>query len=306
MSKIPALRTPDSAFENLPGCTSAPQYLEDLPGYEGLRLHFVDEGPRDAGVTFLCLHGQPTWSYLYRKMIPVFAAAGHRVIAPDWFGFGRSDKPFGAGVYSFEFHRNAMLALIERLDLRNVVLVCQDWGGLLGLTIPMDCPDRFSRLLVMNTALATGYAKPNFAFYVWRTYSNLNPNMDIANLIRFSCKGIHREASEAYNAPFPNARFKEGVRQFPRLVPTDPNSSAAKLAQRASAWWSESWQGESFMAVGATDPILGPPAMKVLRATIRGCPEPLEIAQGGHFVQEDAGEQIALAALNAFKLEVKA
>jgi alpha/beta hydrolase fold len=136
MSQIPALRTPDSAFENLPGYAFVPHYLEDLPGYEGLRLHFLDEGPRGAGVTFLCLHGQPTWSYLYRKMIPVFAAAGHRVIAPDWFGFGRSDKPFGAGVYSFEFHRNAMLALIERLDLRNVVLVCQDWGGLLG-----DDPD---------------------------------------------------------------------------------------------------------------------------------------------------------------------
>ncbi len=229
---IEALRTPDSAFTNLPGYAFAPHYVDDLPGYEGLRMHFIDEGPRDAAVTFLCLHGQPSWCYLYRHMIPVFANAGHRVIAPDWFGFGRSDKPAHEETYTFEFHRESMLRLIERLDLQNVVLVCQDWGGLLGLTLPMDIPKRFKRLLVMNTALATGFNKPNLAFFIWRTYSNLNPNMNVAALFRRACRGISKEASEAYNAPFPNVFHKAGVRMFPRLVATSPDVSAARNARR--------------------------------------------------------------------------
>jgi haloalkane dehalogenase len=298
---IEALRTPDTAFANLPGYTFAPHYVDDLPGYEGLRMHFIDEGPRDAAVTFLCLHGQPSWSYLYRHMIPVFSSAGHRVIAPDWFGFGRSDKPVEEAVYTFEFHRESMLRLIEKLELKNVVLVCQDWGGLLGLTLPMDMPERFKRLLVMNTALATGFFKPNFAFYLWRTYSNLNPNLNIGGLFRQACKGISRAASEAYDAPYPNALHKAGVRMFPRLVATSPDQSSARIAQRATAWWRDEWTGESFMAVGKHDAILGPPAMNTLRSIIRGCPPPLEIS-GGHFVQEDAGAQIARAALEAFKL----
>jgi haloalkane dehalogenase len=300
---IETLRTPDEAFRDLPGYPFQPRYLENLRGYEGLRMHFVDEGPQTADVTFLCLHGQPTWSYLYRHMIPVFASAGHRVIAPDWFGFGRSDKPTQETTYTFEFHRDAMLEVLHRLNLRNVVLVCQDWGGLLGLTLPMAQPERFTRLLVMNTALATGHVKPNLAFFAWRTYSNLNPNMNIAALMRTSSPGIDRAASEAYNAPFPDARYKAGVRQFPRLVPTTPASSGARIAQDASRWWSQTWNGASFMAVGKRDPILGPPAMRVLRGIIRGCPEPLELDHAGHFIQEDAGAEVARAALEAFALE---
>jgi pimeloyl-ACP methyl ester carboxylesterase len=300
---ITALRTDDRAFENLPSYPFTPHYTTDLPGYEGLRMHYLDEGPRDARVSFLCLHGQPTWSYLYRTMIPVFSGAGHRVIAPDWFGFGRSDKPVDEAAYSFEFHRGAMVALVEHLNLGNVVLVCQDWGGLLGLTIPMLMPARFTRLLVMNTALATGEVRPNAAFYIWRTYSNLNPNMNVGGLLRFSCRGISRAESEAYNAPFPDVRFKAGVRRFPRLVPTSVASSAAQTAQQAARGWREDWRGESFMAVGMRDPILGPGAMRVLRSTIRDCPPPLEVAHAGHFVQEDAGAEVAAAALRAFKLE---
>src|SRR5438477_11631810 len=132
---IPALRTPDERFAHLPGHPFEPHYAEDLPGYEGLRMHYVDEGPRDARHTFLCLHGQPTWSYLYRRMIPVFTEAGHRVVAPDFFGFGRSDKPTDEPVYTFTFHRESLLRLAERLGLEGVTLVCQDWGGLLGLTL---------------------------------------------------------------------------------------------------------------------------------------------------------------------------
>ena len=158
------LRTPDERFNELPDFPYTPNYLDDLKGYDGLRMHYVDEGPRDAANIFLCLHGEPTWSYLYRKMIPVFTAAGHRVVAPDYFGFGRSDKPVQDDVYQFDFHRGSLMAFIEHLELSNIVLVCQDWGGLLGLTLPMDLPDRFSRLLVMNTALGTGDVKLSEGF----------------------------------------------------------------------------------------------------------------------------------------------
>jgi pimeloyl-ACP methyl ester carboxylesterase len=147
------LRTPDERFAHLPGFSFPPQYIVDLPGYQNLRLHYLDEGPRDADHVFLCLHGEPTWSYLYRKMISVFAGAGHRVVAVDFFGFGRSDKPSDESVYTFLFHREMLQRFIERLDLKAITLVCHDWGGILGLTLPMDMPDRFSRILIMNTML---------------------------------------------------------------------------------------------------------------------------------------------------------
>ena len=162
--KIEALRTPEKRFAMLPGLPYSPSYIEDLPGYEGLRIAYLDEGPKDAEVTFLCLHGEPTWSYLYRKMLPVFTAAGHRVIAPDLFGFGRSDKPVNDATYTFDFHRNSLLRFVERLDLTNIALVCQDWGGILGLTLPVDMQPRFSRMLIMNTALPIGESvSPGFA-----------------------------------------------------------------------------------------------------------------------------------------------
>ena len=151
-----ALRTDDSRFANLPGYAFEPRYIETLPGYEGLRVHYIDEGPHDAATTFLCLHGQPAWSYLYRKMIPVFVEAGYRVIAPDLLGFGRSDKPLDEAVYTFHFHRDMLRTFITALDMRQITLVCQDWGGILGLTIPPEMPERFDRLLVMNTAIPVG------------------------------------------------------------------------------------------------------------------------------------------------------
>ena len=181
--KTDALRTPDERFDGLPGWPYAPHYVDDLSGYEGLRVHYVDEGPKNAVRTYLCLHGQPTWSYLYRKMIPVFLDSGARVIAPDWLGFGRSDKPLKDETYTFHFHRNMMLALIERLNLKDVTLVCQDWGGLLGLTIPPDMPERFERLIVMNTTLAAG-ASPSEGFNAWKAYSASQPDMDIAALMK--------------------------------------------------------------------------------------------------------------------------
>jgi haloalkane dehalogenase len=247
---MPALRTPDERFLDLPGYPYAPRYVQDLPGFAGLRLHYLDEGRRDAAHAFLCLHGQPTWSYLYRKMIPVFVAAGERVVAPDLFGFGKSDKPADEGFYTFSRHRDALIAFIERLDLVDITLVCQDWGGLLGLTLPMDLPQRFTRLLIMNTALGTGDLPLTEGFVAWRAWCNKNPDMDVAKLMARSC-------------------------------------------------WQSQWQGQSFMAIGMKDPVLGPPVMQPLRKLIRGCPAPYEQPEAGHFAQE-WGEDIAQRALRAF------
>jgi haloalkane dehalogenase/tRNA(adenine34) deaminase len=292
-----ALRTPDDRFASLPGYAFAPRYLE----IDGLRMHYLDEGPRDAATIFLCLHGQPSWSYLYRRMIPVFTAAGHRVVAPDLFGFGRSDKPADEATYTFSFHRAALVAFIGRLDLGNVVLVCQDWGGLLGLTLPPDMPGRFTRLLVMNTTLATGDEPLPQGFLNWRAFSNSKPDMDVGGLFKRGCPHLSDSEAAAYDAPFPDATYKAGVRRFPNLVCDRPDADGAALSRRARDWWATEWSGETFMAVGMKDPVLGPPVMARLRQSIRGCPPPMEVAEGGHFVQE-WGESIAMAALKAFRL----
>ena len=297
MSEV--LRTPDKRFNELPDFPYAPNYLENLEGYEGLRMHYVDEGPRDAANVFLCLHGEPTWSYLYRKMIPVFTAAGHRVVAPDYFGFGRSDKPVPDDVYQFDFHRDSLLAFIAQLDLFSLTLVCQDWGGLLGLTLPMEIPDRISRLLIMNTGLGTGDVKLSEGFVAWRNYVQDTPDFDVGRLMKRSCPLLTDGEIAAYNAPFPDARYKAGVRRFPAMVPDNPQAPGAELSRRAREWLKTAWSGETFMAVGMQDPVLGPPAMKALRKLIQGCPEPFEIADAGHFVQE-WGEVVARKALEAF------
>ncbi len=296
------LRTPDDRFADLPGFAYAPRYVDDLGDpFTGLRLHYVDEGPRDAPTTFLCLHGQPTWSYLYRHVIPVFTAAGHRVVAPDLIGFGRSDKPADEAVYTFTFHRTVLLRFIERLDLRNICLVCQDWGGLLGLTLPMDQPDRFTRLLVMNTMLATGDAPLGEAFLAWRAFNNRSPDMAIGGLLKRACPHLSAAETAAYDAPFPDARYKAGVRRFPNLVCDRPDADGAALSRRARDWWRNDWRGQSFMAVGMKDPVLGPPVMADLRTHIRNCPPPFEVANGGHFVQE-WGAPIAATALDTLGL----
>jgi haloalkane dehalogenase len=300
MSDIKVLRTPDACFAQLPGYGFSPHYKDNLAGYEGLRVHYLDEGPPDASVTFLCLHGQPAWSYLYRKMIPVFAGAGHRIIAPDLLGFGRSDKPVDEAVYSFAFHRGMLCALIEALDLRNIVLVCQDWGGILGLTIPPEMPERFTRLLVMNTTIPVGEPVSE-GFVRWRDFNRSRPDLDIAALFQRSEPDLSIEEAAAYAAPFPDSRYKSGVRRFPELVMTDPGMDGIAEALRARNWWSSEWQGPTFMAIGMTDPVLGPEVMVQLRSVINGCPEPMEISDAGHFVQEK-GERIARQALMHFGL----
>jgi haloalkane dehalogenase len=293
------LRSPEERFKNLPGFPYAPCFIDTLPGYSGLRMHYIDEGPRDAEPVFLCLHGEPSWSYLYRKMIPVFTAAGGRVVAPDFFGFGRSDKPQDEAVYTFDFHRNSLITFIEALDLQRITLVCQDWGGLLGLTLPMDMGSRFERLIVMNTFLPTGEEPLAKGFLAWRAFANAHPDMEVGRLIQRGTPHLSDAEAAAYDAPFPDARHKAGVRRFPNLVPDRPDAPGAALSRRARAWWTNDWRGESFMAIGAADPVLGEPAMRVLHGIIRGCPPPMLLPQAGHFVQE-WGEGIARAALEAF------
>jgi haloalkane dehalogenase len=294
------LRTPEERFQSLPGFAFAPHYVENLSGYEGIRIHYLDEGPEDAKQVFFCLHGEPTWSYLYRKMIPVFTAAGHRAVAPDFIGFGRSEKPVDEAVYTFTFHRDMLQRFVEQLDLRNIILVCQDWGGLLGMTLPMDMPGRFARLLVMNTALGTGDVPLGAGFLAWRAFAAMNPDLDVARLMARACEILSPEECAAYAAPFPDIRYKAGVRSFPKIVPDNPDAEGAELSRSARHWWNTEWHGQTFMAVGMRDPVLGAPAMKYLREQIRNCPPPMELPEGGHFVQE-YGEEIARRALEMFR-----
>lgn len=228
-----ALRTADDRFANLPGFPFAPRYVDDLDGYPDLRMHYVDEGPADAEHTFLCLHGQPTWSYLYRGMIPVLTAAGQRAVAPDLFGFGRSYKPVDDEIYTFDYHRGALLAFIERQDLRNVTLVVHDWGGILGLTLPLEMPDRFAPLIVTNTALGTGDVPLTPGFLAWRRWAAQNPDMAVDRLMARSCPQLSPAEAAAYAAPFPDVRYKAGVRRFPKLVPDRPEAPGAELSRRA-------------------------------------------------------------------------
>ncbi|MDA1117317.1 MAG: haloalkane dehalogenase [Proteobacteria bacterium] len=288
------MRTPDQRFADLPGFPYAPRYLE----WRGLRAHYVDEGQGNR--TFLCLHGEPTWAYLYRRMIPPFLAAGARVVAPDFIGFGRSDKPERESFYTFDMHRAFLLEFVERLDLKRVTLVVQDWGGLLGLTLPMDMPERFERLLVMNTALGTGDAPLPEGFLAWRAYVNKTPDLACGKLLQRTCPHLSAAEAAAYDAPYPDFASKAGARAFPNLVPDRPNAPGAELSRKARDWWMNSWSGESFMAIGATDPVLGVPVMNALRKIIRNCPAPYVHSNGGHFLQE-WGDEVAARALQAWR-----
>lgn len=307
-----ALRTPDDAFGALPDYPWQPRYISDLPTLACLRMHYLDEGvegidglPKGSGkrLTWLCLHGNPTWSYLYRKMIPVFLAAGHRVVAPDLIGFGKSDKPKRDRFHRFSGHRQILLELVERLDLQNIVLVVQDWGGLLGLTLPMSAPHRYHGLLVMNTMLATGKAPFHplpAGFLAWREMCVKQPEFDIARLLARGNPHLSAAECAAYNAPFPDAGHRAGTRAFPALVPDSPDADGAALSRLAEAFWQNDWTGQTLMAVGAQDPVLGLPVMAQLSQTLRGCGEPMVLANAGHFVQE-YGQAIASHAVGFFK-----
>lgn len=294
-----AVRTPEARFEGLPGYSWSGHYLNDLPALAGLRMHYLDEGPRNAGLIYLCLHGNPAWSYLYRKMIPVLVASGARVVAPDLPGFGRSDKPKKESSHSFSWHRQVLLEFVARLGLENIVLVVQDWGGLLGLTLPMDAPDRYHGLLVMNTTLATGDEPLSPGFLAWREMCAKNPEFDVARLFARGNPQMSPQECDAYNAPFPDRGHRAALRAFPAMVPEFSDSDGAGVSRQAREFWQHQWSGQTLVAIGAQDPVLGTPVMQRLRGMIRNCPEPIVLSQAGHFVQEH-GQGIAEAAVGYF------
>ena len=305
-----AIRTPEDRFADLPGFPYEPSYVDDLPGYTGLRMAYVDEGPRDAPV-MLCLHGEPTWSYLYRKMIPPLLEAGYRVVAPDLFGFGRSDKPVSKETHTFSWHRQSLLNLVERLDLRDVTLVVQDWGGVLGLTLPMEAATRYARLLVMNTALPLepgtgrlaedvfGPGEPQTGFGRWRALVASLEHMPVGQIVQRGAANALSEAEvAAYDAPFPDASYQAGALVFPLLVPLKPDMDGYVLSQRAAGYWRR-WQKPAFMAIGPEDTVIPPEAMERLRTVINGCSEIHRVEGASHFVQE-RGEEVVRAALDYF------
>jgi tRNA(adenine34) deaminase len=299
-----ALRTPDACFEGLPDYPWPAHYLQDAPALAGLRMHYLDVPPQTgvppSGKTFLCLHGNPTWSYLYRHMIGPLSAAGHRVVAPDLIGFGKSDKPKKEGAHSFAFHRSSLLALVELLDLREVVLVVQDWGGLLGLTLPMEAPARYSGLLVMNTLLACGDLPLSDGFQAWRAWVAANPEFDVGRLLQRGNPQMSTQECAAYNAPFPDRGHRAALRAFPPMVPALSDSPGADVGYRARTFWQQQWSGLSMMAIGMQDPVFHSALMRDLQAQIRGCDTVLELPHAGHFVPEH-GAEIAAKAIAFFR-----
>jgi tRNA(adenine34) deaminase len=259
-------------------------------------MHYVDEGPPDAPITWLCLHGNPAWSYLYRKMLPVFLQAGHRVVAPDMPGFGKSDKPKKDSAHRFEWHRQVLLEFIDALDLKRIHLVVQDWGGLLGLTLPMAAPHRYRGLLVMNTTLATGEKPLSPGFLAWRQMCADKPLFDVGRLLGRGNPHMSEAECAAYNAPFPDAGHRAALRVFPAMVPEFEDSEGASVSRQAQSFWQNEWTGKSLMVIGQQDPVLGEAVMRDLHRLIRGCPAPVLLPQAGHFVQEH-GEDVAVLAL---------
>jgi haloalkane dehalogenase len=291
---VKILRTPDERFANLPGYAFAPHYVE-IPSGDGarLRVHYVDEGPAGADPV-LCLHGEPSWSYLYRKMVPLLVAAGHRVVAPDLVGFGRSDKPGERSDYSYQSHVAWLRATIEALDLQRITLVCQDWGGLLGLRIVGETPDRFARIVAANTFLPTGDAPPSDAFLAWRKFSQDVPAFPTGRILQGATQTeLSSEVVAAYDAPFPDESYKAGARQFPLLVPIAPDDPAA--AANRNAWQGlERFEKPFLTAFSDGDPVTrgGDASLQQRIPGARG-QRHTTIAGGGHFLQEDCGEALA-------------
>ena len=289
-----ALRTPDERFENLPGYPFQPHYL-DVPDGEGgsLRLHYIDEGSADAAPVLL-LHGEPSWSYLYRKMIPAIVEAGHRAVAPDLIGFGRSDKPAEKGDYTFQRHVDWMTSFVEQLDLRGVTYFGQDWGALIGLRLVAEQPDRFARVVIGNGGLPTGDRPGNEAFMRWQKFSQTSPAFDIGRLIQAATvTTLPDDVVAAYDAPFPDDSYKAGARIFPSLVPTQPDDPAAEANRQA--WEAlQKWEKPFLTAFSDSDPVTkgGDQVMQRRIPGAQGQPHKT-IVGAGHFLQEDKGEELA-------------
>jgi haloalkane dehalogenase len=290
-----SLRTPDERFSNLPDFPFAPHYVEIDDGDGGrLRVHYLDEGPHDGRVVLL-MHGEPSWCFLYRKMIPVLVDSGFRCVAPDLVGFGRSDKPTERSDYTYERHVEWMRAtLFDHLDLRDVTLVCQDWGGLIGLRLVGEHAERFARIVTANTFLPTGDTPPGKAFLAWQKFSQEAPEFPVGGIVNGGCAtDLSPAVIAAYDAPFPDDTYKAGARQFPLLVPTSPDDPAAPANRKA--WETlRAWTKPFLTAFSDLDAITrGGDA--AFQRDVPGCAgQPhTTITGGGHFLQEDRGEELA-------------
>jgi len=294
-----SLRTADERFSNLPGYPFVAQYHEVPDGEDGsLRIHYIDEGSPDAEPVLL-MHGEPSWSFLYRKMIPIITSAGYRAVAPDLVGFGRSDKPADRGNYTYNRHVEWMLAFLDRLDIRRINLVCQDWGGLIGLRLVAEHPGLFSRVIAANTFLPTGDRSPGDAFLAWRKFSQETPVFNVGKIIQSGCKiTLPDELVAAYDAPFPDESYKEGARAFPALVPITPDDPASEANRRA---WDvlREFEKPFLTAFSDGDPVTRG-GERVLQKLIPGASgQPHTLIEGaGHFLQEDRGEELAHAVVD--------
>ena len=292
IAAVEILRTPDERFADLPGFPFTPRYA-DVPSGDGsdLRVHYLDEGD---GPVVVLLHGEPSWAYLYRKMIPVLVDGGLRCVVPDLVGFGRSDKPARREDYTYERHVQWMSSVVEQLDLTDATFFGQDWGGLVGLRVVAAMPDRFARVVVGNTGLPTGDQKMTEAFLNWQKFSQETPEFPVGQLIRGGCRSeITDDVVAAYDAPFPDDTYKEGARQFPVLVPTKPDDPASEANRQA---WKvfESWTKPFLTAFSDSDPITRG-GERVFQQRVPGAKdrEHATIEGAGHFLQEDAGEHLA-------------
>jgi len=290
---VEALRTPDSRFDGLPGFAFAPHYVDVEAGDGGsLRVHYLDEG---AGPVVLLMHGEPSWCYLYRKMIPVLAASGLRCIAPDLVGFGRSDKPAERACYTYAAHVEWMrAALFDALDLRGVTLVGQDWGGLIGLRLVGEHPDRFARVVAANTFLPTGDRPAGDAFLAWQRFSQETPEFPVGRIVNGGCvSDLPDDVVAAYDAPFPDDRYKAGARQFPMLVPTRPDDPAS--AANRAAWEVLRTFDRPFLTAFSDQDAITRGGDAAFQRDVPGCSgQPhTTIAGAGHFLQEDRGEELA-------------
>jgi haloalkane dehalogenase len=295
MSNLPKvtdfLRTPDDCFNGLPDFAYTPHYTQ----VGGLRVAHIDEGPRDAPVVLL-MHGEPTWSFLYRKMIPVLLAAGFRVVAPDLVGFGRSDKPARPSDYSYANHVRWMNAWLAANDLRRITLFCQDWGSLIGLRLAAQSPERFDRIVLANGGLPTGTSAIPFAFKVWRAFARFSPWFPIGRIVKAGCaQGLTPQELAAYDAPFPTRRHRIAARLFPGFVPTRPDDPERENNERAWEFFKR-WDKPFLTLFSNRDPVTRG-GHRIWQRLVPGAQgQPHAVTRGaGHFLQEDKGAEVAQA-----------